>query len=141
MSERTVHFCDGCQVEEKDIERVKAEWGMWFHPRSKRRLDFCGTCARGTEDAIVKYASVMTAHRGLNTRLDSATEDANEDTPVVDEILEKRERTLPMPRDAPVLTKHDRARIAAYKAANVDSSEPSDGHLQQESPSHPLTRK
>jgi hypothetical protein len=120
LGERTIRVCDGCQAEEEDLERVKTEWGTWYRPKKKggaSRLDFCGTCAGGTEDAIVKYASVMATRNGYaaNPQADEEDDDADDETPIVEEILEKRER-LPLPRDGPILTKEDRARAAAYKA-------------------------
>jgi len=126
LGERTIRVCDGCQVEEEDLDRVKAEWGTWYRPKNKggaSRLDFCGTCASGTEDAILKYASVMATRNGYASRLENDDEDEDEGTPVVDEILDKRERTSQMPRDGPILTKEDRARLAALKAAASDSAE------------------
>jgi hypothetical protein len=131
LGERTIRVCDGCQVEEEDLERVKAEWGTWYRPKNKggaSRLDFCGICASGTEDAILKYASVMATRNGYGTRLDSDDEDEDEGTPVVDEILDKRERTSQMPRDGPILTKEDRARLAALKAAAGDNPESRPAH-------------
>ncbi len=126
MGERTIRVCDGCQVEEEDLDRVKAQWGTWYRPKNKggaSRLDFCGTCASGTEDAILKYASVMATRNGYAAPRESDDEDDDEGTSVVDEILSKRERTSQMPRDGPILTKEDRARLAAFKAAAGESQE------------------
>jgi hypothetical protein len=126
LGERTIRVCDGCQVEEEDLDRVKAEWGTWYRPKNKggaARLDFCGTCASGTEDAILKYASVMASRNGYRARLAGADDEEDEGTAVVDEILQKRERAAQVPREGPVLTKEDRARLAAYKAASGESSE------------------
>ena len=130
MGERTIRVCDGCQADEGDLARVKAEWGIWYRPRNKggvSRLDFCGVCAGGTEDAIRKYASVM-ANRNGHAAEAEADEDENGDrTPLVDRIVEKRARPGQMLREGPILTKDDRARLAAYKAAaneGQDSRQP-----------------
>lgn len=131
MGERTIRVCDGCQAEEKDLERVKAEWGSWVRPQIKggaSRLDFCSTCASGTEDTIVKYAFVMAARHGQPSHLRSDDEEEEEGTPVIDEILEKRERTPQLPRDAPILTREDRARLAAQKADAGEASETRQSH-------------
>lgn len=131
MGERTIRVCDGCQVEEEDLDRVKAEWGTWYRPKNKggaSRLDFCGTCAGGTEDAILKYASVMATRNGYAARWAGADDEEDEGTSVVDEILEKHERTAQMPREGPILTKEDRARLAAYKAASGESTETRQSH-------------
>jgi hypothetical protein len=126
LSEKTIRVCDGCQAEEEDLERVKAEWGTWFRPKNRigggSRLDFCGICAGGTEDAILKYASVMATRNGHHPRPPSE-EDTDTETPVVDQILDRRQRSGQMPRDGPILTKDDRARLAAYKAA-AESPDP-----------------
>ena len=127
MSEKTIRVCDGCQAEEEDLERVKAEWGTWFRPKNRTggasRLDFCGICAGGTEDAILKYASVMATRNGHPVP-PASEEDADTGTPVVDQILDRRQRSGQMPRDGPILTKDDRARLAAYKAAAAESQDP-----------------
>jgi len=124
LSEKTIRVCDGCQAEEEDLERVKAEWGTWFRPKNRMggasRLDFCGICAGGTEDAILKYASVMATRNGHPVP-PASEEDADTGTPVVDQILDRRQRSGQMPRDGPILTKDDRARLAAYKAAAAES--------------------
>ncbi len=125
MGERTIRVCDGCRAEEEDLDKVKAQWGTWYRPKNKgggSRLDFCGTCAAGTEDAIVKYASVMATRNGYAAPL-QGEEEEDADTPVVDQILEKRERSPHSPKDGPILTKEDRARLAAYKAT---AGEPAD---------------
>lgn len=127
MSEKTIRVCDGCQAEEEDLERVKAEWGTWFRPKNRiggaSRLDFCGICAGGTEDAILKYASVMATRNG-HPAPPPTEEDTDTGTPVVDQILDRRQRSAQMPRDGPILTKDDRARLAAYKAAAAESPDP-----------------
>jgi len=127
LSEKTIRVCDGCQAEEEDLERVKAEWGTWFRPKNRiggaSRLDFCGTCAGGTEDAILKYASVMATRNG-HPAPPATEEDVDTGTPVVDQILDRRQRSAQMPRDGPILTKDDRARLAAYKAAAAESPDP-----------------
>jgi len=131
LGERTIRVCDGCQAEEEDLERVKVEWGSWVRPQAKggaSRLDFCGTCASGTEDTILKYAFVMAARHDHASHLKSADEEEDEGTPVIDEILEKRERTPQLPRDAPILTKEDRARLAAQKADAGEASESRPSH-------------
>jgi len=51
-------------------------------------------------------------------------EDTDAETPVVDQILDRRQRSAQMPRDGPILTKDDRARLAAYKAAAAESPDP-----------------
>lgn len=127
MSEKTIRICDGCHAEEEDLEKVKAEWGTWFRPKTRTggasRLDFCGICAGGTEDAILKYASVMATRNGHIPR--PVVEEENDGgTPVVDQILDRRQRASQMPRDGPILTKDDRARMAAYKAAAAESPDP-----------------
>src|SRR5262249_25861771 len=104
--------------------RVKAEWGSWFRPQNKggaSRLDFCGTCASGTEDTILKYAFVMAARRGQSSHPQPADEEDDEGSPLVDEILERRERNPLLPREGPILTKEDRARLAAQKPEADDA--------------------
>lgn len=127
MSEKIIRVCDGCQAEEENLDRVKAEWSTWYRAKSRAggasRLDFCAICAAGTEDAILKYASVMATRNGHASRMESE-DDAESGTPVVDQIIDRRQRIAPMPRDGPILTKDDRARMAAYKAAAAEGPEP-----------------
>lgn len=87
------------------------------------RLDFCATCAAGTEDAILKYASVM-AMRNTHAVRPAGEDDTETGTPLVNDIIDRRGRIGAMPREGPILTKDDRARFAAYKAAAAEGSEP-----------------
>ncbi len=120
MSERTIRVCDGCQAEEGDLARVKAEWGIWYRPRNRggvSRLDFCGVCAGGTEDAIRKYALVMSSRNGHAAEVEGDEDEDGDRVPILDKLPEKRARPGQMLREGPILTKDDRARLAAYKAA------------------------
>lgn len=142
MSERTIRVCDGCQAEEGDLARVKAEWGIWYRPRSKggvSRLDFCGVCAGGTEDAIRKYALVMSSRNGHAGEMDADEDEDGDRSPIVDKIPERRARPGQMLREGPILTKDDRARLAAYKAAANESqdSRQSPGERSARAPGEP----
>jgi len=108
------------------LARVKAEWGIWYRPRSKggvSRIDFCGVCAGGTEDAIRKYALVMSSRNGHAGEMDEDEDEDGDRSPIVDKIPERRARPGQMLREGPILTKDDRARLAAYKAAANESQD------------------
>jgi hypothetical protein len=107
MGERLIKFCNGCMVEQEDLEIVKDSWGQWTEPPGpngkSRNLDLCPLCKRGAPEALIKLAR-------NNQRAAQQPESAHEDE-------ESRPFHIPHPPspkpEGPGLTKSERERYSA----------------------------
>jgi hypothetical protein len=109
MADRLIKVCDGCRVEQEDLEAVESSWGKWLEPPGldgrPRHLDFCPLCKRGAPEALIKLAR------------------NNQRAAQQPELQEEEENeSFPAPKqERPALTKAERERYAAAKLSSESS--------------------